>query len=145
MNFMYSFLSVLDLCCCVWIFFSYSEWACSLVVVHGLLSVLAYLVEHGCQVHGLLSLQHTCSGVAALDLGSVVVGYELGCPAARGISLDQESNPCSLHWQMDSEPVHHQGSPPYQTFVLLRLSIDWMRLTLSGEGHLLYLICGFKY
>ena len=30
---------------------------------------------------------------------------------ACGISLDQESNPCPLHWQADSYPLDHQGSP----------------------------------
>ena len=28
-----------------------------------------------------------------------------------GIFLDQGSNPCPLHWQTGSYPLHHQGSP----------------------------------
>ena len=36
---------------------------------------------------------------------------ELSCPAARGIFPDQGSNPCLLHWQADSWPPSHQGSP----------------------------------
>ena len=32
-------------------------------------------------------------------------------PAAHGILLPQGSNPCPLHWQADSEPPDHQGSP----------------------------------
>ena len=43
--------------------------------------------------------------------GSVVVAHGLSCSAACGIFPDQGSNPCPLHWQADSEPLHHQGSP----------------------------------
>ena len=35
----------------------------------------------------------------------------LVAPLACGIFLDQGSNPCSLHWQVDSLPLHPQGSP----------------------------------
>ena len=31
--------------------------------------------------------------------------------AACGILPDQGSNPCPLHWQADSQPLRHQGSP----------------------------------
>ena len=33
---------------------------------------------------------------------SVVVAHRLSCSTARGILLDQGSNPCPLHWQADS-------------------------------------------
>ena len=33
---------------------------------------------------------------------SVVVAHGLSCSAACGIFLDQGSNPCPLHWQVDS-------------------------------------------
>ena len=33
------------------------------------------------------------------------------CSVARGIFPDQGSNPCPLHWQADSQPLRHQGSP----------------------------------
>ena len=33
------------------------------------------------------------------------------CSAACGIFPDQGSNPCPLHWQADSQPLHHQVSP----------------------------------
>ena len=42
--------------------------------------------------------------------GSVVVAHGLRCSAACGIFPDQGSNPCPLHWQADSQPLHHQGS-----------------------------------
>ena len=35
----------------------------------------------------------------------------LSCSAACGIFSDQGSNPCPLHWQADSQPLCHQGSP----------------------------------
>ena len=43
--------------------------------------------------------------------GSVVVAHGLSCSAACGILPDQGSNPCPLHWQADSQPLRHQGSP----------------------------------
>ena len=43
--------------------------------------------------------------------GSVVVGHGLSCSTACGIFPDQESNSCPLHWQADSYPLCHQGSP----------------------------------
>ena len=54
-----------------------------------------------------LSLQSTSSRRA----GSVVVAHGPSCCAACGIFPDQGSNPCLLHWQADSQPLHHQGSP----------------------------------
>ena len=44
--------------------------------------------------------------------GSVVVAHGPSCSAACGIFPDQGSNLCPLHWQADSQPLHHQGSPP---------------------------------
>ena len=38
--------------------------------------------------------------------------HRLRCSVACGILLDQGLNPCLLHWQADSSPVSHQGSPP---------------------------------
>ena len=43
--------------------------------------------------------------------GSVVVAHRPSCSAACGIFPDQGSNPCPLHWQADSQPLHHQGNP----------------------------------
>ena len=44
-------------------------------------------------------------------LGSVVVAHGLSCSATCGIFPDQGWNPCPLHWQADSQPLRHQGSP----------------------------------
>ena len=43
--------------------------------------------------------------------GSVVVAHGPRCPTACGTFPDQGSNPCLLHWQADSQPLCHQGSP----------------------------------
>ena len=43
--------------------------------------------------------------------GSVIVAHGPSCSAARGIFPHQGSNPCPLHWQADSQPLRHQGSP----------------------------------
>ena len=42
--------------------------------------------------------------------------HGLSCSAACGIFPDQGSNRCPLHWQADSQPLRHQGSP---LFILL--------------------------
>ena len=72
-----------------------------------------------CRAQGLLFLQ--CVGFSLMWLllwstdswreGSIVVAHELSCPAACGIFLDQGLNLCPLHWQVNSYPLHHQGSP----------------------------------
>ena len=43
--------------------------------------------------------------------GSVVVAHGLSCSSAHGIIQDQGLNLCPLHWQVDSFPLYHQGSP----------------------------------
>ena len=54
-----------------------------------------------------LSLRSTGSRRA----GSVIVAHGPTCSVACGIFPDQGSNPCPLHWQADSQPLRHQGSP----------------------------------
>ncbi|KAJ8779522.1 hypothetical protein J1605_012406 [Eschrichtius robustus] len=43
--------------------------------------------------------------------GSVVVAHGPSCSVACGIFPDQGSSLCPLHWQADSQPLRHQGSP----------------------------------
>ena len=57
--------------------------------------------------HRGLSLPRTGSRRA----GSAIVAHGPSRSAARGILPDQGSNPRSLHWQADSQPLRHQGSP----------------------------------
>ena len=51
--------------------------------------------------------------------GSVVMAHGPSCSAACGIFPDQGSNPCPLHWQADSQPLLHQGSPTPSFLYLL--------------------------
>ena len=61
--------------------------------------------------HRSLSLRSTGSRRAS----PAVVAHGPSCSAARGTLPDQGPNPCPLHWQADSQPLRHQGSP-YMTF-----------------------------
>ena len=79
--FCFNFLAVLRLRCCV---------GFSLVAPCGLRS------------RGSWALEHRLSGY---------VVHRLSCSSACGIFLDLGSNPCLLHWQADSLPMSHQGSP----------------------------------
>ena len=45
--------------------------------------------------------------------GSAIVAHGPSCSAACGIFPDQGSNLCPLHWQADSQPLRHQGSPKF--------------------------------
>ena len=48
--------------------------------------------------------------------GSVIVAHGPSCSVACGIFPDRGSNPCPLHWQADSQPLRHQGSPSLDHF-----------------------------
>ena len=43
----------------------------------------------------------------------IVAAHGLTYPEACGIFLDQGLNPQPLHWQVDSYPLYHQGSPMF--------------------------------
>ena len=60
--------------------------------------------------------------------GSAVVAHGPSCSVACGIFPDQGSNPCALHWQADSHPLRHQGSPN-----LLSVFIDLLICDISYE------------
>ena len=63
--------------------------------------------------------------------GSVVVAHEPSCSAACGIFPDQGSNLCPLHWQADSQPLRHQGSPMACLFTVRSNWVRWAGLSLS--------------
>ena len=64
--------------------------------------------------------------------GSVIVAHGLSCSAACGIFPDEGSNPCPLHWQADSQPLRHQGSPDTDGFhTLLYCCSPWVVLNIS--------------
>ena len=60
----------------------------------------------------------------ALGHRLVVVAHRLSCSEACGIFLDQRSNPCLLHWQADSLPLTHLGSP-LRLCILPNSNIIW--------------------
>ena len=85
------------------------------LAMHGLLTAVASLVaEHGFY-STLASVVVACGlmscGSPPLEHRLNSCGHGLSCSLASGISLDQKSNPCLLHWQADSLPLSHQGSP----------------------------------
>ena len=89
------FLAVLGLRFCARAFSSRGERGPLFIAVRGPHTVAASLVaEHRLQTRRLRSVAHGPS-----------------CSAACGIFPDQGSNPCPLHWQADSQPLRHQGSP----------------------------------
>ena len=69
-------------------------------------------------LHGLfLQLRAVASLVAEHELwstDSVVSDQRLSCSLACGIFLDQGSNLCLLHWQVNYLPQSHQGNPQGQ-------------------------------
>lgn len=53
--------------------------------------------------------KHT--GFGSCSVWVQAVEHRLSCSAARGIFPELGSNPCPLHWQMDSYLLCHQGCP----------------------------------
>ena len=67
--------------------------------------------------------------------GSVFVAHGPSCSSVCGIFPDQGSNPCPLHWQADSQPLRHQGSPV--CIVFNRLPRVPSRISVSAVGRAL--------
>ena len=88
-------------------------WLCWVFVsVRGLSLVAASGGHSSSQCAGLsLSRPLLLRSTGSRRAGSVVVTHGPSCSAACGIFPDQGSNPCPLHWQADSQPLRHQGSP----------------------------------
>ena len=88
-------------------------WLCWVFVsVWGLSPVAASGGHSSSQCAGLsLSRPLLLWSTGSRRAGSVVVAHGPSCSAACGIFPDQGSNPCPLHWQADSQPLRHQGSP----------------------------------
>ena len=95
-------------------------WLCwVLVSVRGLSPVAASGGHSSSRCAGLppsrpLPLRSTGSRRAC----SIIVAHGPSRSAARGIFPDQGSNPCPLHWQADSQPLSHQGSPTHKFYLL---------------------------
>ena len=79
--------------------------------------------------------------------GSVVVAQGPSCSVACGIFPDQGSNPFPLHWQVDSQPLRHQGSP-CASILLPSSWIIFMIITLNSflgilRNSMLVILLGF--
>ena len=98
-------------------------WLCWVFVsVQGLSLVAASGGHSSLQCAGLsLSRPLLLRSTGSRRTGSVVVAHGPSCSAACGIFPDQGSNPCPLHWQADSQPLCHQGSPNFVFFFILML------------------------
>ena len=88
-------------------------WLCWVFVsVRGLSLVVASGGHSSSRCAGLsLSRPLLLWSTGSRRAGSVIVAHGPSCSAACGIFPDQGSNPCPLHWQADSQPLRHQGSP----------------------------------
>ena len=93
--------------------FIYYFWLCWVFVsVRGLSLVAASGGHSSSRCAGLsLSRPLLLRSTSSRRAGSVVVAHGPSCSTACGIFPDQGSNPCPLHWQADSQPLRHQGSP----------------------------------
>ena len=99
--------------------FIYYLWLCWVFVsVRGLSLVAASGGHSSSWCVGLsLSRPLLLRSTGSRRAGSVIVAHGPSCSAAYGIFPDQGLNPCSLHWQADSQPLRHQGSPHLVFFV----------------------------
>ena len=115
---LFTFLAASGLCCGTRALSSCSEQGLLFVAVHGLLTAVASLAAEQQALGTWASVVVVCGlsscGSWLQSAGSVVVAHGLSCSVARGILPDQGSNPHPLHWQVDSQPLRHQGSPYIQ-------------------------------
>ena len=92
--------------------FIYLCLCCVFVSVRGLSLVVASGGHSSSRCAGLsLSRPLLLRSTGSRRAGSVIVAHGPRCSAVCGIFPDQGSNPCPLHWQADSQPLRHQGSP----------------------------------
>ena len=95
-------MAVLGLRFCARAFSSCSKWGPLFIAVRRPLTIAASLVaEHRLQTRS----------TGSRRTASAIVAHKPSRSAACGIFPDQGSNPCPLHWQADSQPLRHQGSP----------------------------------
>ena len=97
----------------LFILFIFIFWLCWVFVsVRGLSLVAASGGHSSSRCAGLsLSWPLLLRSTGSRRAGSVIVAHGPSCSAACGIFPDQGSNPCPLHWQANSQPLRHQGSP----------------------------------
>ena len=118
----------------IYLFIYLFLWLCWVFVsVRGLSPVAASGGHSSSRCAGLsLSWPLLLRSTGSRRAGSVVVPHGPSCSAACGIFPDQGSSPCPLHWQADSLPLRHQGSPTN----LLKYYLSKMR-----KHRILYFLC----
>ena len=90
----------------------------------------------------------SCGAQALGHMGLIVAAYSFSHPMACGTFPNQGSNLCPLHWQVDSQPLNHQGSPNQ---VILKLpfwhSQVWFLKQINMKNSELYnwFYCLFTY
>ena len=96
-------------------------WLCWVFVsVRGLSPVVASGGHSSSRCTGLsLSRPLLLRSTGSRRAGSAIVAHGPSCSAACGIFPDQGSNPRPLHWQADSQPLRHQGSPVLFLLIVL--------------------------
>ena len=96
-----------------YLFIYFNFWLCWVFVsVRGLSLAVASGGHSSSRCAGLsLSRPLLLRSTGSRRTGSVVVAHGPSCSTACGIFPDQGSNPYPLHWQADSQPLRHQGSP----------------------------------
>ena len=77
-------------------------------------------------------------------LGSRAVARRLSCSSACGIFPDQGSNPCLLHWQADSLPLSHRGSPWRHFSKKYIYLLIWLRWVLASSCGIVSLHCSIQ-
>ena len=125
----YNFSHQLSLVLCIWtslhsvlFFFLKIDWLIDWLLCWVFVSVLGLSLVAASRGHSSLR----CVGLSLSwpfllwstdprHAGSVVVAHGPSCSTACGIFPDQGLNPCSLHWQADSQPLRHQGSPTFSS------------------------------
>ena len=120
-------------------YFFFNELTCFYLFIYLFLAVLGLHFVRGLSLV-VASGGHSSSRCAGLSLsrplllrstgsrraGSAAVAHGPSCSAACGILPDQGSNPCPPHWQADSQPLRHQGSPQTRaTFDIKNMCIDF--------------------
>ena len=96
-----------------WVYLFIYLWLCWVFVSVRGLSLVAVSGGHSSSRCAGLSLSRSLllRSTGSRRAGSVIVAHGPSCSVACGIFPDQGSNPCPLHWQADSQPLCHQGSP----------------------------------
>ena len=101
-------------------------WLCWVFVsVRGLSLVAASRGHSSSRCAGLsLSWPLLLRSTGSRRAGPAVVAHGPSRSAACGILPDQGPNPCLLHWQADSQPLRHQGSPYLVILICISLMIS---------------------